>query len=42
MAIDWEVWNPWLDIRDTSVYAKMSFAHAGGDKAAAVAAWCDF
>ena len=39
VAIDWEVWNPWLDPRDTSVYAELSFAHAHGDKAAAVAAW---
>ena len=21
VAIDWEVWNPWLDIRSTDVYA---------------------
>ena len=39
VAIDWEVWEPWLDPRSTSVYAQLSFKLAGGDKAAAVAAW---
>ena len=39
VAIDWEVWEPWLDPRSSSVYAQLSFKLAGGDKAAAVAAW---
>ena len=39
VSIDWEVWSPWLDPRDTSAYATQSFNRAGGDKAAAVAAW---
>jgi hypothetical protein len=39
VAIDWEVWNPWLDPRDTSVYAEMSFAHAHGDKVRKMPRW---
>eukprot|EP00729_Bicosta_minor_P007066 gene7066-13143_t len=39
IVIDWEVWEPWLNPHATTIYANKSFELAGGDIAAAVAAW---
>ena len=39
VVIDWEEWQPYLNPRATTAYANASFAAAGGDVAAAVAAW---
>lgn len=39
IVIDWEVWETWLNPHATTIYANKSFELAGGDIAAAVAAW---
>ena len=39
VGIDWEEWEPWLNPNSDSLYARKSFALAGGDRGAAVAAW---
>ena len=46
IAVDWEVWQPWFEFWGDSApaarwnaYMNLSYAHAGGNKALAVAQW---